>query len=68
MTDKQTFEQCVDRIRAIQEKLASSDTELEESIALYREATGLLTKATGILNDAKAEIAVITAGNGAPND
>ena len=62
MNDKRTFESCLERISEITSVLSSGNTELEESVSLYREANELLSRARNLLAEAEVKVAGISGG------
>ena len=56
MSEKETFERCLERISEITSILSAGTAELEESLKLYKEANELLAKAENILADAEVKI------------
>ncbi len=71
MADTQTtpeerprLSQLFQRLDDILSSLDREDVDLEEQMALYREACGHLANARGILDDAQAEIEFLMGGDG----
>jgi len=56
MGEEKTFEQALRRVEEIIELLSSPDTAVDDSIRLYKEASGLLASAGEKLAGAKLEI------------
>jgi len=60
MSKKTTFEDNLYRISEISGILSSGDIELDEAVALYKEATELAVKCRKMLADAELKIARIS--------
>lgn len=56
------LEECMNRIEEIAKLLERGDIPLEESIALYEEATGLIKKAGTMLDEAEQKVMLLTKG------
>jgi len=57
--DKKTFEQSVARIDEIVKKLEKGDAALDESLALFEEATGLIRECSKMLDKAEQKVTLL---------
>ena len=60
MSDKQKFEDNLDRINEISRILSSGEVSLEESVELYKEASELALTCRKMLDEAELRIAKIS--------
>lgn len=56
MKKPKSFEEGVQRLEEVLDKLASAETPLNESVKLYTEAAALLEYCTTVLNNAKLQM------------
>lgn len=59
-----TFEQALERLKAIVEKIESGEIPLEESIEKYAEGIKLIRQCRTILDRAEQKIQILTKGEG----
>ncbi len=60
MSERESFERCLERINEITGILSSGSADLDGSVALYKEANELLAKARNILAEAEVKISEIS--------
>ena len=60
MTQKQTFEQALERLEEIAQNLESGETSLDESLKMYEEGMKLLEFCNSKLNEAQKTILRLT--------
>ncbi len=60
--DAQSFEQRLERLRGVVEKLERGETGLEESLALYKEGLTLSAELGRRLKDAQNEVRIVQDG------
>ncbi|MBN1884663.1 MAG: exodeoxyribonuclease VII small subunit [Candidatus Krumholzibacteriota bacterium] len=61
MAKKQTFEEALERLEAIVERLEGGKTPLEESISLYEEGMRIGKTCRSLLDEAEQRIRTLTA-------
>lgn len=61
-----TFEESLERIRAIVDDLESGELSLDDSIEKFREGSALLGHARKLINEAELRVRVLTEDEGAP--
>ena len=62
MAKKKNFENQLDRLKEIVDKMEKGNVKLEDALKLFEEGVGIYSNCNTLLDDAEQKIKIITAG------